>query len=262
MSAHNLSLRQALPAVFWVPGGNYSTLSDVNTLISNLGGNGGVAAFYDRRVNVTGNPNVTAWADCRTVGAGPTLVPGSAGSTSPTVSGAGSVITWATTSHPLWFSTFSTVTGVNAAGPCTIIGVLSDSGVALSSTLMSLDGPSPSCDLFNTAGGVYGVRFANSGVITSSGVASAATVRCVAVSVNGAGTGAFVQAYNQSQVATGAGVSTAGLTSFAIAAQTGTSSPSSAIVVSAAIVLNFLATTAQVQTIGAWAVTNHSAVAA
>lgn len=68
--------------------------ADIATLITALGGNGAVAAFYDCRTGLTILPGnlVSAWADARGGGFGPTLVQAT-GSKQPTIGGDGSLLT-------------------------------------------------------------------------------------------------------------------------------------------------------------------------
>jgi hypothetical protein len=238
---------------------NVSSLTDVNTLVAQLGGNGNVAGFYDRRANVTGNPNVTAWADVRITGVGPTA--SYASGTNPTVASAGSPVSFTAggstldTTASTWYS---------ATGPTTIVYV----GTGILTTATGFTG------LVNTGNSVITVSVSGGSLwkgnygnpatqLTSSAIANATNVYCVVSELDSTGVNATLKPLSNGTLATSAAVTSVSPGTNTVlhmghdTSGGGTSATTCAI--SALIICRSVLVSAQWSLIASWANTIHGA---
>lgn len=231
-----------------------STLADVNTLMANLGGNSTFSAFYDDRVNVTATSgNVSAWADCRTVGQGPTISYFGSG-TNPTWAGSGNPVVTVASGASMLTATSSTF---NSAGPSSLVFVLSCSDTS----------GNPFCAVKGTAFmGLYGGTtdyfgvFGNGELGQDSGVALGSTVRVAVVTVASGGASGTVQVWNHAVQTKSSLTSTTANAALALGSYTGVSGTAIAASFHAVAYAPSVLSAAQVTTFGNWAVTNHGAV--
>jgi hypothetical protein len=245
-------------ASLWIPP-HVSSFNDINTLIASLGGNSGFVGFYDRRVNVTGNPNVTAWADARTVSPGTTLAYFGSG-TNPTVSAAGSPISFTTGGATLGFTTGISFNGTSGA----VVGIASStyaggSGVGTTQPVFGIGGSSTDLYVGINTTPHWTANVGATTIAIDSGVASSSTIRTVIAGVNST-TGSIqveAQAAVTSVITSG---SNSGTTTVLGGFNVGSTSVNGPLVMYAFIILNFVPSAAQSLSIAQWANAVHGAV--
>lgn len=237
-------------------------LADIAALVSVLGGNASVPAFYDVRAGVTATTTVSQWDDARGVtGFGPSLVQATANSR-PTFDPFAQTLTFDATDDTL-------ATGASAlfalAVPITLVligAIQQTAAIAHCMAIADAAGLSRFMSIRGTAtaSGVLAMQVQASG--SAGSVVVSTTRRCAIAGTDGT-TGMTFDVPNVARVSSAAGASPASGNNILTLGNSfsGNVSPAS-LVVRAALVLNRQATAADVATLLAWAQANHGAVAA
>jgi hypothetical protein len=187
-----------------------TTLPDLNTLITNLGGTNNVSAIYDARLGVTIATGVSQWDDARGVGnGGPSLVQAT-GAKQPTTDG--SYVIGAAASSQVMVTATSALFDLTAAGGLSIV-LLGQVAAGITNT----DGPLASIDDGASLNNIFDVNSypnvntnikrgvkGGGGTYTNvdSGVAMAATNRLIIATWLSSSHTGTVQIPNQSLVTT------------------------------------------------------------
>ena len=166
--ANYLSYRKACATVLFTPTSGVVT-PDWQTLITALGGNSSVLAFYDGRFNVTSSAGVaSAWTDVRGGGFGPAFA--ATGTGQPAYNGT-STLTFDGVANAMWTAASALF---DVSGPLSFVMVGSSTattnwaGIADSSTAVRLLSHFPTSSNYSARGGSPNTTAGSSTVATGS----------------------------------------------------------------------------------------------
>lgn len=259
------TLRHVAGATYKVPasgggGGSVSSLADVNTLITNLGGNSGVIGFWDCRLNVTSaSLSVSAWGDCRTAPGGGALNTMSlAGTgTAPTIASANQPIVFAA-SGSQYLATVSNTGLYNAAGPVTMLAVCASAATSDTNGIGGYDATTNAFEIATNATPDYTGVVGSTPTTLTSTVAASTTLRAFILKVNGSGTISLTVSNGTPVTASGVGFGTDTTSRMTLGSTAGSGTVLGNTWAAVAL-FNFYTNSSQDTTLYNWAVANHAA---